>query len=403
MARLAAGRNMKLLLVVSFTGMFNLYVALTALPLYVVQVGGSAFHAGLLSSIGLLAAVAFRFVFGPMTDNIGRRPPLIIGNAAFALAAAGLWLSDSVSEVAVVRVLQAVGPAAFISASSALAVDLSPPDMRATGLGLAGAFKSLGAAVGPPVAIALAGSSGFAAVFFVCFIVGAVGVAVSVLLQEDRSPVRDPAAAAPADRRPVRGLGPWREVLDPYWSRFAALTAAVLAMAQGSILTFVPLFGQAAGVGHHGVYFTVLSVAGVAGGLAGGALSDRLGRVKALFPMFLVYSAGVVLLTAFPSVVPAMLSAVLAGFGFTGNIIVLGSMMAEHASPRRTGIVFALQESAVDVGMGVGAFVLGLTTEAFGYGASFLGLGAGCAAWALYIGLRSRLGPPHAATGRHRQ
>src|SRR5690606_27839242 len=197
--------------------------------------------------------------------------------AAFALAAAGLWLSDSVSEVAVVRVLQAVGPAAFISASSALAVDLSPPDMRATGLGLAGAFKSLGAAVGPPVAIALAGSSGFAAVFFVCFIVGAVGVAVSVLLQEDRSPVRDPAAAAPADRRPVRGLGPWREVLDPYWSRFAAL-----------------------------------SVAGVSGGLAGGRLSERLGGVTALFHRFLVDSAGVVRLTALPSVVLGMRSAVLA-------------------------------------------------------------------------------------------
>src|SRR5690606_41950474 len=96
-----------------------------------------------------------------------------------------------------------------------------------------------------------------------------------------------------------------------------------------------PVFGQAAGGGHHGVDFTVLSVAGVAGGLAGGALSDRLGRVKALFPMLLVYSAGVVLVTAFPSVVPAMLSAVLAGFGFTGTIVAAGSKIAEHRTRRR--------------------------------------------------------------------
>lgn len=385
---------MKLLMVVSFAGMFNLYVALTALPLYVVAVGGSTFHAGLLSSIGLLAAVAFRFVFGPMTDARGRRLPLIIGNAAFMLAPVALWLADSVPTVAVVRVFQAIGPAAFLGASSALAVDFSPPSMRATGLGLVSVFKSLGSAAGPPVAIALAGSVGFPAVFFVCIVVGAVGVVCSALLRDDAGTAVGAAAVrAPSDGAAAAKSNPWREALGPPWSRFAALTVVVVAVAQGSILTFVPLYGEAAEVAHHGVYFTVLAAAGTVGGLAGGALSDRFGRLRTLFPMFAVYSVGVMLLTAFPSPATAMLSATLAGFGFIGNLVVLGSLMAENASRNRTGVVFAVQESAVDVGMGVGAFVLGLTTGSLGYGPSFLWLGLACMAWAVHVGLRVRQGP----------
>ncbi len=84
---------MKLLMVVSFAGMFNLYVVLTVLPLYVVELGGTAFHAGLLAGVGLWTAVALRLVFGPMTDERGRRLPLIIGTAAFALAPLGFWLA----------------------------------------------------------------------------------------------------------------------------------------------------------------------------------------------------------------------------------------------------------------------------------------------------------------------
>lgn len=152
-------------MVASFAAMFNLYVVLTALPLYLVELGGTVFHAGLLSSISLLAAVAFRFVFGPMTNARGRGFPLVIGSVAFLLAPVGFWLANSVPGVASVRAFPVIGTAAFLGASSALAVDFSPPSLRATGLGVVGMFKSLGVAVAPPVAIAMAGMYGFLAVF----------------------------------------------------------------------------------------------------------------------------------------------------------------------------------------------------------------------------------------------
>lgn len=396
---LAGRRDMKLLMVVSFAGMFNLYVVLTVLPLYVVELGGTAFHAGLQSAVGLLTAVLLRLYFGPLTDERGRRLPLAVGMLAFTLAPLGFWLAPTVGALIAVRALQAVGPAAFLGANSALAVDLSPPSLRATGLGLVGVFKSLGATVGPPAAMWLADVYGFPAVFFTCFLVGAVGFICSLLL-----PGHAPAARCEADVSPgalggrsarqaaqngARLLRPWREVLGPASARFAALTVVIIAMSQGAIVTFVPLYGQSLGVSYHPVYFGVLSSFGMLGGLVAGALSDRFGRVRVLIPTLFVFGAGVVLLAGFGSPWAAVASAALAGFGFTGNLVILGTFMAENASQRRTGVVFHLQEGAVDVGMGVGSFLLGLTTQPLGYPASFVGIGAACLLWGAVVIARS--------------
>lgn len=402
---LAGRRDMKLLMAVCFAGMFNLYVVLTVLPLYVVELGGTGFHAGLQSAAGLLTAVALRLYFGPLTDRRGRRLVLLIGTVAFALAPLGFWLAPSVEAVVFMRLLQAVGPAALLGALSALAVDLSPPSLRATGLGLSGVFKSLGAAAGPPVAIWLANAYGFPAVFAVSTAVGLVGIVCSWLLTNDdprRSAparghaagdaARDAADAAKSPAAEANGAGwlrPWREVLVPLPARFAALTVIIVALSQGAIVTFVPLYSEALGVAYHSLYFFALSSFGMLGGLVAGGLSDRFGRVRVLVPTLFLFGAGVVALAWFGSPWAAFASAVLAGFGFTGNLVILGTFMADNVSAGRTGIVFHLQESAVDVGMGIGSFVLGLTTQSLGFGASFLGVGAVCLLWGVLVLARS--------------
>lgn len=385
---------MKLLMVVSFAGMFNLYVVLTVLPLYVVELGGTAFHAGLLAGVGLWTAVALRLVFGPMTDERGRRLPLIIGTAAFALAPLGFWLAPSVSALIGIRALQAIGPAAFLGAVSALAVDFSPPELRATGLGLIGIFKSLGAAVGPPVAMVLADAFGFPAVFFTCTVVGFAGVVCSWLLRDDSG---ERAAQRTGDEMDVgynstagpAWLRPWFEVLATSPARFATLTVAVVATCQGAIVTFVPLFGESLNVAYHSWYFAVLSAFGMLGGIVAGALSDRFGRLRTLVPTLFFFGAGVVVLAGFASPTMAVVSAVMAGAGFTGNLVILGSMMSENAPARRTGVVFHLQEGAVDVGMGIGSFVYGLAAEPFGFALSFIGVGAVTMAWGVIVLARS--------------
>ncbi len=125
------------------------------------------------------------------------------------------------------------------------------------------------------------------------------------------------------------------------------------------------------------------------GGIVAGALSDRFGRLRTLVPTLFFFGAGVVVLAGFASPTMAVVSAVMAGAGFTGNLVILGSMMSENAPARRTGVVFHLQEGAVDVGMGIGSFVYGLAAEPFGFALSFIGVGAVTMAWGVIVLARS--------------
>lgn len=377
MTRLLRQRNMQLLMAGSFAAMFNLYVALTALPVHIVQVGGTVFHAGLLSSIGIFSQIAFRFIFGPMTDSRGRRLPLLFGSAAFMLAPAGYLLADSVVGIGVVRVFQAIGPAALLSAGSALAIDLSPPSLRATGLGMLSTVKSLGVALGPPIALAIAATAGFTTVFWLGIGLGIIGFVSIWFLQEPRTGTTDFGDDGSAYTYNER----WAAVLSPAPSKIALPSLAVLTVAYGAVLTFVPLYGEQLGVTHHGVYFTILALASMVGGLVTGMLADRYGRIPVLLPVIGVYAVGFALLFGFASPWLAAWSAIFVGAGFLGNFVLFGTMMDDVVGSDHRGLVFAAQENGVDLGMGLGALAFGIIVERTGYGLGFLILGLLCIAW----------------------
>lgn len=405
---LVGRRDMQLLMVGSFAAMFNLYVALTALPLYVIQVGGSVFDAGWLSAVGIFSAVGLRFIFGPMTDIRGRRLPLLFGSAAFLLAPVGYLFAHSVPSIAAVRVFQAIGPAAFLGASSALAIDLSPPSLRATGLGMLSTVKSFGIALAPPIAISVAAVYGFTAVFWMCIFVGACGY-ICVALLRPQAPVAAPEpsgcrdAARGPDSSSANGdaddvdiqltyKARWLAVLSPAASKIALTSLAVLTVAYGAVLTFVPLYGEQIGVTHHGVYFTILAVASMIGSVISGALSDRLGRLVVLVPIVVLYGIGAGILLGFSSAGVAAVSATLVGAGFIGSFVILGSLMDDVVPEAHRGLVFAAQENGVDVGMGLGAFMFGAAVDRISYGPGFFLVGLICIGWALFLRSRNNAG-----------
>lgn len=372
---------MRLLMAGSFAAMFNLYVSLTALPVHVVQSGGSLFDAGLVSAVGIFSQIAFRFLFGPMADSRGRRLPLLLGSAAFALAPLGYLIAQSSLAIGAVRALQAIGPAALLGAGSAMAVDLSPPELRATGLGLLSTAKSLGVALATPVALAVAAARGFSAVFWVGFVVGLVGFGAMALLREPTSK----EDACPAEQADATSRARWTAVLSPDASKASIASLAVLTVAYGAVLTFVPVYGETIGATHHGPYFTILAVASMGGGLATGALADRFGRVPLLMPVIGLYGAGFALLMYFASPPLAFVSAGLVGAGFLGCFVLFGSIIDDVVGSRHRGLVFAVQENGVDLGMGLGSLVFGALVGVTGYGPGFLLLGVFSIAWAAVV------------------
>jgi MFS family permease len=125
------------------------------------------------AGFNLVAALA-SYPVGALSDRLGRRTLLALAFAVFAISYAGFALSRSPAVIAGLFLLYGLFQGAFRVAGKALAVDLAPARLRASGIGWYGAAVGLSGLVASLVAGLLWDRVGHAAVF-------AWGAAFSVL------------------------------------------------------------------------------------------------------------------------------------------------------------------------------------------------------------------------------
>ena len=92
----------------------QLYLAITLAPVIREVLGGSP--EATAAAVGTTYALAYGLgflIFGPLSDRYGRKPILVPGMAALALATAGLAVASSLPMVAVLRSIQGFLAASF--------------------------------------------------------------------------------------------------------------------------------------------------------------------------------------------------------------------------------------------------------------------------------------------------
>ena len=100
---------------------------LPALPAMTASFGAAMGQAQYTLSALLLAFGVSQLVWGPLSDRFGRRPILLIGLAAYLVAAVGCALAASMLQMIVWRTLQGAAMGAVVMCARALVRDLYPP------------------------------------------------------------------------------------------------------------------------------------------------------------------------------------------------------------------------------------------------------------------------------------
>ncbi len=221
------------------------------LPVFMVgTLGASALMVGLVDGLAESLALVTKLFSGYISDRVGRRKPLVVLGYALATLTKPLFpLAGSVGWVLGARLLDRLGKGIRGAPRDALVADITPPQVRGAAYGLRQSMDTVGAVVGPLLAIALmlwlAGD--IRAVLWFAVLPGVIAVAILVFA------VREPerVGAAPTPRLPLSragmaalGSGYWRVVWVGALLTLARGTEAFLVLRASSLGmsdTWVPL------------------------------------------------------------------------------------------------------------------------------------------------------------------
>jgi MFS family permease len=340
------------------------------LPVFLVTtLGASMVTIGVIEGVAEATAAVMKVFSGALSDYLRRRKFLtVLGYGLSALTKPVFPLADSVGWVFAARFVDRVGKGIRGAPRDALVADLTPARLRGAAYGLRQALDSVGAVLGPLLAVAL--MIGFAddirAVMWVAVVPALVSVLLLVSFVKEPERARQDGRAggtlrlADARRLPIR-----------YW--LVVLLGAVFTLARFSE-AFLVLRAQDVGLGLGlvPIVMIVMNVFYAGAAYPAGAAADRLSpRALMLLGLVLLIAADLVLASA---VSPGV---VFAGAGLWGLHMaltqgLLSKLVADTAPADLVGTGFGIFNLVSGGAILLASVIAGYLWGAFGPSATFL-------------------------------
>lgn len=300
----------KTVIILSFVSFFNdissemLY---PVLPIYLKSIGFSVLFISILESFSEALAGLSKGYFGKFSDSLQRRAPFVtFGYMLSAVSKPLLAFFSQISLVFSARTMDRFGKGIRTAARDAMLSENSTPENRASVFGLHRGMDTLGAVVGPLLALAYLSyfPEDYQTLFLIAFIPAATAVLLTFLLKYKPHD---------ANRKAV-SLKEYFSFFT-YWKRsgknYRLLTAGLFGFALvNSTDMLLLLMVKSLGYSDSDVimvyvfYNLVLALSA----LPAGMLADRLGHMKSLIAGILVFSLSY-LLIGFSSGLPMIYSA----------------------------------------------------------------------------------------------
>ncbi|WP_432746276.1 MFS transporter [Methylobacter sp. G7] len=346
------------------------------LPLFLVTtLEASAFAVGLIEGVAESTALIVKVFSGVLSDYLGRRKGLALAGYALGAFTKPLFaLAPGIGIVLTARLLDRVGKGIRGAPRDALVADIAPPHLRGAAFGLRQSLDTVGAFLGPLLAVGLMllWANDFRAVFWVAVIPGLMAVALLLF------GVREPEQHA-ANRRsnPIRRENLKRLDRRYWWvvsigaiftlARFSEAFLVLRAQQGGIPIALVPLV------------MVAMNLVYAASAYPFGKLSDKMSHAKLLALGLMVLIAADLVLATNDHWGVVLIGVALWGIHMGMTQGLLATMVANAAPTDLRGTAYGFFNLMSGFAMLIASVLAGLLWDRFGASFTFYAGAVFCA------------------------
>ncbi|NLA42283.1 MAG: MFS transporter [Smithella sp.] len=317
--------------------------------------------AGLVAGVFIIGALIGRLGTGRIIEGIGSKKVLLASTMLFIVTSALYFAAVSLSLLIIIRLLHGIVFGTASTATGTIVAQIIPPSRRGEGIGFYSIGAILAVAVGPFIGIFLIHHTNFRMIFALTSLLAMTSFALSFA-------VNKPVYEAPA---PEFAAADGRFRLSDFLEYKAipiSLIILIIGFSYSGLLTLISLYAREIRLEKAAsFYFLVYSVAVLVTRPLSGRLMDIRGANFVVYPCLLLYAAGMLVFSQATAGIMLLAAAVLIAMGYGNFFSCAHALSIRGVPPHRMGLAITTFFIFVDLGFGVGPYLLGALVGVTGY------------------------------------
>lgn len=357
-----------------FANLFNaltFYTLLTTMALYAIEsFAASESTAGLASSIFVIGALLARLIAGQSVEKVGRKKMMYASGVVFLLGTIGYFFVDNIVLLFIVRFIHGLSFGFINTAMNTAVMSALPATRRGEGTGYYSLSTTVSTAIGPFLGVFLITNYSFDIILIVTTICSLLSLVLLLLIRVQEAPLTE------AERAAIQlGFKPANLVQKEALP--LAIVTVFMGVAYSSIVSFINLYATELHlISAASYFFLVYAIFLFISRPIAGRLLDTKGDNFIMYPSIVLFALSLWLLGTASTSFTLLTAAALMAFGFGTYMSAAQAIVAKVSPPNKIGLSIATYFIGLDLGVGVGPFVLGYVIQKMSYGTMYMLLAA---------------------------
>lgn len=328
------------------------------------SLNASPSQAGLASGIFIIGALIARMLTGTRINALGERKTLLIGLSLYTLMTIGYFGANQTILMLLVRFLHGIGFGISSVATGTAIAKIIPADKRGEGIGFYTLSTTLASAIGPLFGIFLMHHFSFHYLIWLSLIILIISLIGAYITPFSTSHNHS------LSNKPIK-----KHTFFEKKVLLISFIGACLGISYSSIVSFISPYTTDINLTKAGsLFFIIYSIAILFSRPIAGYVLDRYNENIVMIPSFILFSIGLYILSISNQTWHIFLAAALIGVGFGTFFSSSQTIAIKSVDEENIGLATSTFLAIMDIGVGIGPFILGGLVPIIGYQSIYLSM-----------------------------